>query len=270
MTVMPAGQYIPGNSVIHRLDAGVKIASLILLLAAVIISSTWYGYLVALAVLAVVVKLSRVRLKTTLGAIGSLKLFFIIIFVMNALFYSSEQPLLSWGIISLSHEGIKQGVKVIFNIVYIMILANVLTSTTAPMDMTTGLSSILKPLKLLRIPIEDVAMIISIAIRFIPNLLEDVVMIKKAQTARGARFESKSLRERASSYLPLLIPVFLSAFRRADELSVAMEARGYRNARDRTRKAKEPLKVFDFAALLCSIIICLTQIYFRFYTITGG
>jgi energy-coupling factor transport system permease protein len=142
-----------------------------------------------------------------------------------------------------------------------MVLGSVLTLTTAPIDMTNALSSLLKPLKILRVPVEDVAMIISVAISFIPTLLEETDMIKKAQTARGARFESKKLIERALSYLPLLVPIFLAAFRRADELSMAMEARGYRNARSRTKKAREPFRIRDFTALASSIFICFAQVY---------
>ena len=261
MNAMPAGQYIPGGSVIHRLDAGVKIACLFILMAALVMCSTVYGYLVVLGMLAVIAGLSKLPPAAVLSSIGRLRIFFILIFLMNALFYSAEGPLLSWGIISITQEGIKQGARVVFNVLCIMILANVLLGTTAPMDMTSGLGSLLKPLGLLRIPVEDVAMIIGIAIRFIPALLEEALMIKKAQTARGARFESKKLREKALSFLPLLIPVFVSAFRRADELSLAMEARGYRSAGNRTGRARAALKRCDFAALGFCIFICILQFF---------
>jgi len=249
------------ESAIHRLDAGVKVAGLLLLTASVIAAATAGGYALLLIVLALILHLSRLPLGTALASVGRLRRLFIVIFLMNALFFSSGRPLWSWGIISLTPEGMRQGTKVVFNVAYIMVLANVLIAATTPIDLTAGLVRLLKPLAFLRVPVDDAAMIIGIAIRFIPTLLEEAGMIKKAQTARGARFESRKFRARAASFWPLLIPVFLSAFRRADELALAMESRGYRNARDRTRKAAKPLKGPDFAALGLSFLICFFQFY---------
>ena len=262
MTNMLAGQYIPGSSMLHTLAAGIKVICLCMLAIAVVVTSTIHGYAAMLIGLGVIVGLSRLSPRAVLAPIARIRFFFAIIFLMNALFYSSDQPLLAWGIISITQTGIKQGATVVFNVAYIMALANVLTCTTTPIDLTTGLAGLLKPLRFLRVPVEDVAMIIGIAVRFIPTLLEEAEMIKKAQTARGAKFESKKFRERASSFLQLLIPVFLAAFRRADELSVAMEARGYRNARNRTPKATSPLKSQDLVALGGCVSIFLVQIYF--------
>lgn len=235
---------------------------LLLLAASVIATSDGWGYLAILSVLLGIVSLSKLRPGVVFGAIHRLWLFFVVIFIMNALFYSDAEPILSWGVTRLTAQGMKQGAKIIVNVAYIMALSNVLIRTTAPMDLTQGLNNLMKPLRLLRVPVEDVAMILSIALRFIPTQVEDAVAIKKAQTARGARFESKKLHERISSFLPLLIPVFMSAFRRADELAMAMEARGYRNARNRTGRVREPLKPEDFVALMCSIFICLAQMFF--------
>jgi len=258
---MPAGQYIPGTSIIHRLDARMKIISLIFLLVAIISTSTIFGYVFVLAVIVAVIKLSRLPILTVLSPIRKLWMFFIVIFIMNALFYSVQQPVFSWWIISLSEEGVRQGARVVLNVCFIMILGNILTSSTAPIDMTNALSNLLKPLKLLRVPVDDVAMIINVAIQFIPTLIGEADIIRKAQTARGARFESRKLHEKALSFLPLLIPIFISAFRRVDELSIAMEARGYRNANNRTKKISQPFRISDFTAVALSTIFCLAQIY---------
>ena len=198
---------------------------------------------------------------TVLSPIRRLWVFFIVIFLMNALFFSAENPRFSWWIVSLSDEGMRQGARVMLNVCFIMVLGNVLTSTTTPIDMTAALSSLLKPLRLLRVPVEDVAMIICVAIQFVPTLLEEADLIKKAQTARGARFESSKLTERALSYLPLLIPIFLSAFRRADELSTAMEARGYRNAKNRTKRATKPFRNLDYTAIASCAVVFIMQFY---------
>jgi len=134
-----------------------------------------------------------------------------------------------------------------------------LTLTTSPTQVTSALESLIKPLKLIGIPTEDIAMIISVSIQFIPTLMEESETIKMAQITRGARFESKKLSERARSYIPLIIPIFISAFRRADELSLAMEARGYRNAKNRTKKKKKPIEGQDYIALTICASICIVQ-----------
>ena len=265
MNYMPAGQYIPGNSFLHRLDARVKIIGMIMLLTAVLTTKTILGYGIFLLVTAAMIKSSGLPAQCIFAMLRKLWLFFVFIFLMNSLFYGTGQVLWSWRMIYIRSEGIIQGARVVLNVMLIMVLGNVLTGTTAPMDMTTALGNLLKPLKLFRVPVEEAAMIVSIAIQFIPTLLEEAEMIKQAQTARGARFESKKLSERVFSFPALIIPVFISAFRRADELSAAMEARGYRYGGSRTKKVPKPLNSRDIVALSGSIIICLVQIY-----ISGG
>ena len=260
MRGLPAGVYIPGYSSLHRLDARAKIVSLLLLITAMAVTSTLYGYLVILGVVAGIFRLSGLPYRAVLAPVGRLWPFFLLIFLMNTLFYDTAQTLWSWGVLSLSEEGMRQGARVGLNVFFLMILGQVLTGTTAPLDMTAGLSRLLSPLRLLRVPVEDVAMIIGAAVQFVPVLLEETEQIKKAQTARGARFESKRLTERLRSVLPLAAPIFLSAFRRADELALAMEARGYRNAKQRTKKEKMPLGRRDVAALVGSGLVCLAQI----------
>src|SRR5690606_9712290 len=137
-----------------------------------------------------------------------------------------------WGIVQLSRGGMEQGFRVVGNVVLILVLGNLLTMTTLPTQVTAALASLIKPLKFIGVPTEEVAMILSIAIQFIPTLMEETELIKMAQIARGARFESRKLPERAASFIPLVVPVFISAFRRAEELALAMEARGYRNAQN--------------------------------------
>ncbi len=259
MKKFPAGQYIAGSSLLHRLDARAKIICLFILLALVIVSSSAYNYVLALSVICIIILLSEMTVRYVFGTVGRLWLFFITIFLMNALFFDTENPLCSWWIFQPSIGGIKQGFSVVVHVVLILILSNVLTLTTSPTQITSALESLIKPLKLLGIPIEDVAMIVGVAIQFIPTLTEETEAIKMAQTARGARFESKKLRERALSVVPLVVPIFLSTFRRADELSLAMEARGYRNAKNRTGRKKEPLVLRDYTALSICAALCLMQ-----------
>lgn len=259
MRTLPTGQFLPGNSLLHKLDPRIKIICLIILIAAVIGASSILGYSLVLVMIFIPIMISQLPISYALGSIGKMYLFFLVIFMMNALFNNSGEALASWWIFHLSIGGIKQGFSVVINVILIIVLGNLLTLTTSPTQVTSALESLIKPLKLIGIPTEDIAMIISVSIQFIPTLMEEAEMIKMAQIARGARFESKKLSERARSYVPLIIPIFIAAFRRADELSLAMEARGYRNAKNRTKKKKKPIEIQDYIALTICVSICIIQ-----------
>lgn len=261
MRILPAGQYIPGHSILHQLDARVKILCLFLLMAVVIGASSLWGYALALATISMLILFSGLPLRCAAGSVRRMYWFLLVILLMNALFFDGEDVPALWGIFQFSRGGIEQGFRVVSNVVLILILGNLLTMTTLPTQVTTALESLIKPLKLIGVPTEDVAIIISVAVQFIPTLMEETELIKMAQIARGARFESKKLPERAASFLPLVAPVFISAFRRADELSMAMEARGYRNAKNRTKRKKEPLMPYDYCALAVCVLICLIQFF---------
>ena len=261
MRTLPVGQYIPGRSFLHQLDARAKLPCLFLLMATVIGASSPWGYALVLAVLALLVLVSRLPLRAAVAPLRGLFWFLLVVFLMNALFFGGEEVLASWWIFRLSQEGIRQGFRVVSNLLLILILGNLLAMTTMPTQVTTALASLIKPLKFIGVPTEDVAMIISIALQFIPTFLEETELIRMAQIARGARFESKKLLERAASFIPLVVPVFIAAFRRADELALAMEARGYRNARNRTGREKEPLAPRDYWALTACACLCLVQFF---------
>lgn len=260
MRTLPTGQYIQGNSLLHRLDARVKILCVFILMVAVIGASSIWGYALALVTISVLILLSGLPIRCAVGSVRRMCLFLLVIFIMNALFFEQENALASWWIFHISQGGIKQGFSVVSNVVLILILGNLLTMTSLPTQVTTALESLIKPLKLIGVPTEDVAMIISVAIQFIPTFMEETEAIKMAQIARGARFESKKLSERAASFIPLVVPIFISAFRRADELSLAMEARGYRNAKNRTKRKTEPLVLYDYCALTVCALLCLLQL----------
>lgn len=258
MTHLPAGRYYPGQSILHRLDARVKLLCLFALIAALVLTDTPAGYAISLLATAGLIWLSGLPVSLVLAAVRRLWLFFAVIFLMNVLFYGGE-PFFSLWIFRPSAAGMLQGVNVVLRVGLIMVIGNILTATTSPMDITRALNWMFSPLRLVRIPAEEATMIISVAIQFIPTLMEETEVIKKAQTARGARFESRRLFERAGSLLPMAVPVFLSAFKRADELSVAMEARGYRGARRRTKYRAARLHGVDYAALGACVLLCAAQ-----------
>ena len=223
-------------------------------------TDAWLGYALLLAVTAAVVAICGLPLRTALASVARMGWFFLLIFAMNALFFSTDDAIWHWWILTLSVPGIVQGAQVTVRLALILVMSNVLTCTTPPLEITGAIQTLLSPLRLVRLPVEDIAMILSVAVQFIPTLLEETDTIRKAQIARGARFESRRLHERAQAMLPLIVPIFLSAFKRADELAMAMEARGYRGARGRTRKKSVPLPLSGWGALALCALVCAAEI----------
>ena len=228
MNRIPAGMYIPGKSFLHRLDSFVKLIGFLLFFAAVIAAGNVLGYLLFVPLLILLIKLSKITPNLIFGPVRRIFMFYVVIFLMNSFFHESDNPLWEWTIFRLSLEGIVQGAHVVLRLIIIIIAGTIFTAVTSPMEITSALKRLFRPLKYIKIPVDIISLIISVAIQFIPVLSEEIEMIRMAQIARGARFNSRNLREKAASMLPIIIPVFLGAFKRADELALAMEARGYR------------------------------------------
>ncbi len=260
MMRLPTGMYQPGYSVIHGISATVKLVCLILLMAAIVATDSIPGYLAAITATAAIVYLAQVSAATALASVRRLAWFFVLVLLMNTCFYGPDDAWFSWWIFKPSLQGLIQGANILLRVVLILVLSNILTTTTAPLRLTDGMERLLSPLRILRIPTEQIAMIISVAIQFIPTIFEETDMIRKAQTARGARFDSRSYFEKAKAVMPLVIPIFLAAFKRADELSLAMEARGYRTDAVRTAKKREKLGAADWSALLVCTALCALEI----------
>lgn len=260
MTQMPVGQYTAGNSILHRMDAAAKLISFFILFAAVVCTTSGWGYVFIGGITAAVLALSRLPLSVTLGSLRRMWVFFAIVFGMNALFTPSPTPLWSWWILTLSIDGFVQGAHMVLRVLLLLALGGVLTGTTPPMRLTEALAVLLRPLRWVRVPVDEVAMIIGIAIQFIPTLLEETLLLRRAQTARGAPFESKHLWQRIASVPALLLPTFLCAFRRADELSLAMEARGYRGARN-TAAVRVELRGVGTLAIFACILVCAAELW---------
>lgn len=221
------GAYVDNGSAVHRLDERIKLLAFVISIALVLSSGSYIMYLIDFALLIICIIASKLNILRLLSALKRIWLFLLIILLMNALFYSKENPLFSFWIFSVSQNGIAQGVKIALNVVLILLWVNILLSTTTPLKLMNAVSFYLSPLKLLKIPTDTLTLIISVSIQFIPILFEEAQSIKKAQTARGAEFESKNIFKKAGAVIPLVVPIFVSAFKRADELSQALEARGY-------------------------------------------
>jgi len=254
------GQYYPGESFIHRLDARVKILGALLYIVALFFVDSFWGFGVAVAFLALVTAVSRVPLKFMLK--GLKPIFFIILFtfVIN-LFMTKGEVLVSWWIFSISKEGIYNAVFMALRLVLLIIGSSLLTLTTKPISLTDGIERLLNPFRKIGLPAHELAMMMTIALRFIPTLMDETDKIMKAQQARGADFETGNLLRRAKSLIPLLVPLFISAFRIAQDLAMAMEARCYRGGDSRTRMhamvlgKKDALAAFVLTLFLAAILL---------------
>ncbi len=242
------GQYFPGNSVIHRLDARMKLVLVIAVIVLIFMARTVIGNAVVLAFLTAVIVMSRISIKFVLRGIKPLWFIILLTFVLNVFFHQGGTELFSWWIIRVSEEGLISAVRLAARLIFLITATTMLTLTTSPIALTDGLESLMKPLKVVRFPVHELAMMMTIAMRFIPTLIEETDKIMKAQTARGAEFDSGNVIRRATGMVPLLVPLFVSAFRRADELAFAMESRCYHGGEGRTRMKVMHLAGRDWAA----------------------
>ena len=233
------GQYYPGNSILHRLDPRVKLLGVIVYIAALFIINNIWGCIFLLATIAVLIGLSGIPLGHILKGMKMIGLLIIVAVFFN-LFFSEGKVLWQWWILKLTEEGILRAVFFALRLVLVILGSSLLTYTTTPTTLTNGLEKVLSPLKIIHFPAHEMAMMMSIALRFIPILTEETNKIIKAQLARGADFETGGLVRKAKGMVPILIPLFVSAFRRAADLATAMEARCYHGGEGRTRL--HPLK----------------------------
>ena len=249
------GQYYPVSSVLHSLDPRVKLAGTLMFMVSLFIVNS-FGYILCTAFLIIAMIMSNVPFSYIVK--GLKPIFFLLAFtaVLN-LFLTSGETAWQFGFLRITHEGIRVAIAMAVRLVYLVLGASLMTLTTTPNKLTDGLEKALSPLNIIKIPVHDIAMMMSIALRFIPILTEETDKIMQAQMARGADFESGKLMQRVKALIPLLVPMFVSAFRRANDLAVAMEARCYRGGDGRTHM--KPLKYSgkDFAAyLILAIYLC--------------
>ncbi len=228
------GQYYRTESVIHRLDPRVKLATTFIFIISLFLVDNFIGYLIAGLFLAIIIKLSNVPPKFIFRGMKTI-FFLLVITMLFNLFLTPGTAIISFWKLKITYEGIELACKMAIRLIFLITGSSVMTLTTTPNNLTDGLESLLKPLKVFKVPVHEIAMMMSIALRFIPILLEETDKIMKAQMARGADFESGSIINRAKSLVPLLVPLFISAFRRALDLAMAMEARCYRGGEGRTK-----------------------------------
>lgn len=258
------GQYFPGGTAVHRLDPRTKLLVLICYIAALFLVNNFAGYLTMLAVLITISAISKIGPKTLLSGMKPL-IFILVSTGLINLFYGTGEPLVAFWIFKITANGIINAVYMLLRIMLLVCGTFLLTYTTSPLSLTDGLEYLMSPLKKLKVPVHDLAMMMSIALRFIPTLIEETDRIMSAQRARGASFDTGKLKDRAMALLPLLVPLFVSAFRRAEELATAMESRCYNSGIGRTRMKQLHMKrndalAFAAAALMIAAVVLTKRI----------
>ena len=250
------GQYFPGNTLAHRLDPRTKILLVVLYIVALFCAKGIVGYLLMGLCLAVCVRISKVGIRQLVR--GLKPVLFIIVFtgLLNLFFVPGDTYLFQWGFLRITEEGLRNAIFMVLRIMLLIMGTFLMTYTTSPISLTDGLESLLNGLKRFHVPVHELAMMMSIALRFIPTLIEETDKIMSAQKARGADFESGNLIQKAKALIPILVPLFISAFRRADELATAMECRCYHGGEGRTKLHVLHYQTRDYAALTVGVVIC--------------
>ena len=251
------GQYYPVDSPVHRLDPRAKIILTFLYIVAVFLARQIYLYLAILAYLSMAIYLSKLPFGLLVKSLKPMRILLVFTFILNVFFGAGSRELVRLGPIVVWEEGLLNAIHFSLRLVFLVLGSSVLTLTTAPVILTDGLERLASPLKVVRFPAHEMAMMMTIALRFIPTLIEEADKIMKAQTARGADFESGNLLKRARAMIPLLVPLFISAFRRAGDLAMAMEARCYHGGEGRTRLRVLRFRGADWVAFLSMAVLFL-------------
>ena len=247
------GQYYPVDSKIHELDPRTKLTMTFAFIISLFFGTKIIIYLLAAISLGIVIKISKVPFKYMIKGLKSIMLLIVFTVVIN-IFMTPGDPIFTWRFLTISREGVLLAFSMAVRLILLIIGSSILTLTTSPIDLTDAIERLLKPFERIHVPAHEIAMMMTIALRFIPILLEETDKIMKAQMARGADFETGGLIKKAKSLIPLLVPLFISAFRRADELALAMEARCYRGGQGRTRMKKLAYNQQDYIAYTFIVI----------------
>ena len=243
------GQYFPGDSIIHKLDPRIKLILTVIYIVMLFVIDNFYGFALAAAILFFVIFVSKISLRMVFKSVKPLIFIMVFTGILN-IFYTTGRPLLKIWFLTITYEGLYAAAFMIIRLVFLVVGTSMLTYTTSPIMLTDGLERLMNPLKKIRFPLHEISMMMTIALRFIPTLLEETEKIINAQKARGADFESGNIIKRAKALIPVLVPMFISAFRRADELAIAMECRCYKGGEGRTKMKSMVLHSRDILALM--------------------
>lgn len=255
MNNIALGRYLPLNSVVDKMDPRAKILIMLLLMIAIFIPAGFWGYLLIFAFIWIALKLSKLTIGFALRSMKPMLFMMVFLLVINVFAIKTGVPLVQWGWFSIYSDAISQTVYIIVRLMLMVIITTILTATTKPLDLTLGIEKLLKPFEVIGVPAHIIAMMISIALRFIPTLIEETQRIMNAQASRGVDLENGTLKEKIMAVLALIVPLFVSAFDRADQLANAMEARGYDPQRERTRYKVLQMTGIDYAGLAAAAAV---------------
>ena len=249
------GQYFPGDSLIHRLDPRTKLIATVALIAIVFVVQGFAGFALIAAFVLACAASTKIHLKFLFKGLKPLLFIILFTFILNLFFQTGGTPLVTLGPVKITDMGLRMASFMAVRLILLVVCSQLLTLTTSPIALTDGLETLFRPLQAIRFPAHEIAMMMSIALRFIPALMDEADKIMKAQKARGANFETGSLIQRARAMIPLLVPLFVGAFRRAEELALAMDARCYRGGAGRTRMKQLKFQGIDALAALALALL---------------
>lgn len=254
LTDITLGQFFPGESLIHKMDARVKILLTFVYMIIAFMCSNYFSLLITLIAVLIVILLSKIPIKIYLKSMKMI--LFIIVFTSVVNFFSgSGDPIFQWGILKITFDGINNSIFVALRLTIIILISSILTFVTSPTDLSDALERLMKPLTIFKIKVHDIAMMMTISLRFVPTLLEEADKTMSAQKARGADLESKNIAKKAKALIPILIPLFVSAFRRAYDLATAMECRCYKGGEGRTKMKVLKIEKLDIFAVLFTLTV---------------
>ena len=273
LTDITLGQYIPADSPVHKLDPRIKIISVFLYIIAVFFANSPISYVFLFLGTTLVIKVSKIRFMTVIKSLKPLMFLIVFTAIINIFMSGTDDILWQWKFLRITATGLESAIVMALRLVFLVTGTSLLTYTTSPIMLTDGIERLLHPFSKIGLPAHELAMMMTIALRFIPTLLEETDKIIKAQKARGADFESGNVFKRAKALVPILVPLFVSSFRRADELAVAMECRCYRGGEGRTRLRELKIMGKDYVAILtvlvfCTVIVLLDIVDFSFLPIS--
>ncbi|WP_019415653.1 energy-coupling factor transporter transmembrane protein EcfT [Paenisporosarcina sp. TG20] len=263
MEKMIFGRYIPGDSFIHKLDPRSKLIFVFLFIGIIFLANNIISYALLVVFTLITIFFSKIRLYFLINGLKPIIFLVIFTFLLHIFFTKEGDLLLKWQFIEVYEEGLKQGIFISVRFLVLVMITSILTLTTSPISITDGMETLLNPFKRFKLPVHELALMMSISLRFIPTLMDETDKILKAQMARGSDISSGPVRERIKAVVPLLIPLFVSAFKRAEDLAVAMEVRGYRGGEGRTRYRQLKWDWRDSTIILVLIIIAIILLWLR-------
>jgi energy-coupling factor transport system permease protein len=255
MEKMIFGRYVPVESPVHRMDPRSKLIIIFLFVCIIFIANNWETYALIGIYAFLMLGLSRIPFRFLYGGLKPVIWLVLFTFILQILFTKEGQMIYEMGPVKIYDEGLRQGIFISLRFFFLILMTSLLTLTTTPIEITDGLETMLNPLKKIKFPVHEMALMMSISLRFIPTLMEETDKIMKAQIARGVEFSSGPIKERMKAVIPLLIPLFVSSFKRAEELAIAMEARGYRGGEGRTKYRQLSWNIRDSFQLLVIVLL---------------